>query len=186
MNHLCCAALLGMLVTVPLQAQDTGSSGEAPVPEPQPAATPAGTGQVYTPADFARYAPINAFDMLREVPGFAIRESEQRRGLGQATGNVLFNGQRPSSKSDSLYTLLTRIPAGNVERIEILDGAALDIPGLSGQVANIVYRASDVSGQFSWRPEFRAYYADPLFTRGDISVSGERGTIEYELGFNND
>ncbi|WP_373487769.1 TonB-dependent receptor plug domain-containing protein [Blastomonas sp.] len=142
--------------------------------------------QVYTPADFTRFAPRNALDMLIQVPGFNIRESEQQRGLGQATGNVIFNGQRASNKSDALFTLLQRIPASNVTRIEIMDGSLLDIPGLSGQVANLVYKANALSGQFSWKPQFRAYYADPLFTRGDISMSGRSGAIEYEVSLNND
>lgn len=149
--------------------------------------TASGTArQVYTPADFARYAPKNAYDMLNQVPGFSIRDNENLRGLGQATGNVLFNGERPSNKADDMYTQLSRIPAGNVERIEIVDGATLDIPGLSGQVANIVYRADSFSGQFSWKPEFRAHYTDPLFTRGDVSVRGRSGDLEYEAALNND
>lgn len=170
-------------------AQETGETGDAPPPEPTtvqfPDDAPAGR-KVYTPADFARYAPKNALDMLQQIPGFSIRESEQLRGLGQATGNILFNGERPSSKSDFLQTLLQRIPADTVIRIEIVDGATLDIPGLSGQVANVVYKADKMSGQFSWKPQFRPHNADPLFTRGDISLSGKAGTIEYELGFNND
>ncbi len=182
-------SLIGALVgPTPAFAQNEPETGDAPAPDPRTVDSPASpmAGQVYTPADFARYAPNNANDMLAQVPGFSIRESEQMRGLGQATGNVLFNGQRPSTKSDSLYTLLSRIPAATVERIEILDGASLDIPGLSGQVANIVYQADGISGQFSWKPEFRVHYADPLFTRGDVSVSGRRGSFEYELGLNND
>ncbi len=164
-------------------AQGTPETGDAPAPQAQPAPH---AGQVYTKADFVRYAPKNANDMLAQVPGFTIRDSEQLRGLGQATGNVLFNGQRPSSKSEDLRTLLSRIPADNVERVEILDGASLDIPGLSGQVANIVFRADNFSGQFSWKPEFRAHYTDPLLTRGDVSFSGRTGAIEYEIGLNND
>jgi hypothetical protein len=175
-----------LFAAMPVVAQETG---DAPPPEPTtvetPSEAPAGR-QVYTPADFVRYAPKNALDMLSQVPGFGIRESEQMRGLGQATGNVLFNGKRPSSKSDSLFTLLQRIPADNVTRIEIVDGATLDIPGLSGQVANIVYEANALSGQFSWKPNFRPHNARPLFTRGDISVSGKSGAIEYEVGLNND
>lgn len=186
MKALIGAAAIALLGAWPAQAQDMPESGDAPAPAPQPTASASRSGQVYTRADFVRYAPKNAYDMLSQVPGFTIRDSEQLRGLGQATGNVLFNGQRPSSKSDTLETLLTRIPADNVERIEILDGATLDIPGLSGQVANIVFRADSFSGQFSWKPEFRAHYTDPLFTRGDVSVSGRSGAIEYEVGLNND
>ncbi|WP_411340565.1 TonB-dependent receptor plug domain-containing protein [Sphingopyxis sp. J-6] len=179
------AALCGM----PATAQEAPVTGDTPPPAPVEA--PAGgvsraARQIYTPADFARYAPKNAYDMLKQVPGFAIRDNEDLRGLGIATGNVLFNGKRPSNKGDDMYTQLSRIPGGNVERIEIVDGATLDIPGLSGQVANIVYRADSFSGQFSWKPEFRAHYTDPLFTRGDISVRGRTGAIEYEVALNND
>src|SRR3546814_9830628 len=85
-----------------------------------------------------------------------------------------------------MYTQLSRSPGGNVERIEIVDGATLDIPGLSGQVANIVYRADGISGQFSWKPQFRPHYTDPLLTRGDVSVRGRSGEIEYEASLNND
>ncbi len=194
-------ALAVVFAGSPLAAQQ--NSGDAPPPAPvsveapasaqqspvaPPASRSAGTTdrRIYTPADFARYAPKNAEDMLEQVPGFSVRDNEDLRGLGQQTGNVLFNGKRPSSKADSMDTLLSRIPAGNVERIEIVDGATLDIPGLSGQVANIVYRADNFSGQFSWKPEFRAHYTDPLLTRGDISARGRSGTIEYEMALNND
>ena len=186
------AALAGAAVLTPAAyAQQPSATGDSPPPVPATVPAPdtpalVAAGQMFTPADFTRFAPRTAYDMLVRVPGFSIRESEQLRGLGQATGNVLFNGQRPSAKSQDLQTQLARIPAGAVTRIEIVDGAALDLPGLSGQVANIVYRADTMSGQFSWRPEFRAHYTDPLFTRADVSVSGTRGPVQYELGLSND
>jgi len=175
--------------STPAWAQETAApTGDTPPPAPAEVAASASNAarQVYVPADFARYAPKNAYDMLIQVPSFQIRDNENLRGLGQATGNVLFNGERPSNKADDMYTQLSRIPAGNVERIEIVDGATLDIPGLSGQVANIVYRADAFSGQFSWKPEFRAHYTDPLLTRADVSVRGRTGTVEYEVALNND
>lgn len=183
-------AIAGIVPAI-AQAQTTPATGDAPppavavVPSPDNPAPVAGR-QVFVPADFARYAPRNADDMLQQVPGFSIRESEQLRGLGQPTGNVLFNGQRPSSKSDSLQTQLARIPAANVVRIEIVDGSTLDLPGLAGQVANIVFRAANASGQFSYKPQFRAHNTDPLLTRGDVSLSGRAGIVQYELGLNND
>jgi hypothetical protein len=139
--------------------------------------------RTFTPADFARFSPRNALDMLNQVPGFSIRQASQERGLGQATGNVLVNGQRISGKSNDALTELTRIPAGNVIRIEILDGATLDIPGLSGQVANVVAKAEKkMSGQFAWQPDFRPYNTDPVIARGQVSVSGKTGRIEYTAG----
>src|SRR3546814_11159026 len=108
--------------------------------------------------------------MLNQVPGFSIRENDTVRGLGQATGNVLFNGARPSTKSDTIVTQLTRIAAADVERIEIVDGASLDIPGLSGQVANIIFRADGFSGQFLWRTEFTPHHTEPPLTSAALSV----------------
>lgn len=148
-----------------------------------PAAVP--EARTYVPADFAQFAPQNALDMLNRVPGFSIRQEDQERGLGQATGNVVINGQRVSGKSNDVLTELGRIPAANVERIEIVDGATLDIPGLSGQVANVIVRSRGISGQWAYRPEFRSYYTDPLLTRFEISLSGTQGPVQYTLGLDN-
>jgi hypothetical protein len=152
--------------------------------EGPPAATVEGA-RTYTPSDFARYAPRNALDMLEQVPGFQIREADFERGLGEATGNVLINGQRLSGKSNDVITQLSRIPAGNVVRIEIRDGATLDIPGLSGQVANVVAKAGGIRGQWSWRPDFRRFFTDPQLTRGEISISGATSGLDWTLGFSN-
>jgi hypothetical protein len=141
--------------------------------------------RAYTPEDFARYSPRNALDMLEQVPGFVIREAVQERGLGQATGNVLINGQRLSGKSNDVLTQLSQVPAGNVVRIEIRDGATLDIPGLSGQVANVITKAAGVSGQWEWRPDVRRYYTDPQLTRGSVSLSGTKGLVDWTFGLDN-
>ncbi|HEX6097372.1 MAG TPA: TonB-dependent receptor [Thermoanaerobaculia bacterium] len=146
---------------------------------------PAEGPRTYTPADFAQFAPRTAYDMLSRVPGFSIKEEDTERGLGEATGNVVINGQRLSGKSNDVVTELTRIPASNVERIEIVEGETLKIPGLTGQVANVIVRSKGISGQWAYRPEFRSYYTDPLFTRFEVSVSGTKGPVEYTLGLDN-
>src|SRR5688500_2608458 len=146
----------------------------------------AATGRTYVPADFAQFAPRSAYDMLTRVPGFSIREEDlTERGLGQARGNVLINSQRISAKSNDVLTELSRIPAQNVQRIEIVDAATLDVPGLTGQVANVIVRSTGISGQWAYRPEFRSFYTDPLFTRFEVSVSGTKGPVQYTLGLDN-
>jgi hypothetical protein len=172
-------ALLG--AGSPAFAQETG---DAPPPEPTLPAAVEGS-KTFLPADFARFAPRNALDMLRNVPGFTIREATQERGLGTATGNVLINGQRISGKSNDVLTELGRIPASNVTRIEIRDAATLNVPGLSGQIANVIVKADAMSGQFAWRPEFRQRNTEPLLTRGEVSVSGKLGKIDYNVGLQN-
>jgi hypothetical protein len=176
--RLSCSALALSAALSPAFAQD------ASPPVASPPATVEGA-RSFTPADFVRFAPRTALDMLRQVPGFQIREAAQERGLGQATGNVLINGQRISGKSNDVISELSRIPANNVTRIDIVDGATLDVPGLSGQVANIIAKAGGISGQWAWRPEFRAYNTDPIFTRAEVSLSGRRGAIEYTIGLQN-
>ncbi len=165
-----------------------GLSSAVHAQTPAPAAAPAEAEtqiRTYTPADFARFAPANALDMLNQVPGFSIRTDNVERGLGEATGNVLVNGQRASNKSDDILAQLRRIPAPNVERIEIRDAAGLRIPGLSGQVANIVVKAGGLTGQYAWTPEYRARFTDPIWSRFNVSVSGEHGPIEYTFGLEN-
>lgn len=157
------------------------------VAAPQAAAAPSQTAptRTYTPADFTQYAPQSALDMLQKVPGFSIRQEDSDRGLGQASGNVLVNGQRISGKSNDVITELSRIAAKNVERIEIVDGATLNIPGLTGQVANVIVKSTGISGQYGYYPEFRQYFTDPRFTRFDISANGTKGPIEYTLALDN-
>jgi amidase len=144
---------------------------------------------VYTPADFARYAPRSALDMLQQVPGFNIQESfGQGRGLGEATGNVLINGERISSKSDTVSQRLGRIAAANVVRIEFVDGATLDIPGLSGRVANIITKretGGGIRGSFEWTPQLGTDYSSTRWAAGRASITGRRGPVAFTFAVDN-
>src|SRR6185369_4362174 len=92
--------------------------------QPQSQATPAAK-RVYTPADFARFAPKTAYDMLIQVPSFTIRTADNsQRGLGQAEENVLINGERIANKSGGAVDQLQQVSAANVDRIEIIDAAS--------------------------------------------------------------
>ena len=143
------------------------------------------TARVFTLIDFERFAPRNALDMLNRVPGFSIQrqDEDQGRGLGQASTNVLINGQRLSSKSQDIFDQLQRITVDNVERIEIVDGATLDLPGLSGQVANVITRSGGISGRYEWRTIHRPKYADPSWWGGDLSVNGSTASIEWNAAY---
>ncbi|WP_298019523.1 TonB-dependent siderophore receptor [uncultured Parasphingopyxis sp.] len=173
-----------------IAASAQGQAVETPPAEtgdaPPPVATPVpGGGRDFTPADFARFSPTTALDMVQQVPGFQIQEAEDRRGLGQGGANVLINGERVSGKSNDAVTALRRISASNVTRIELRDAATLDIPGLSGQVVNIVAETGAVSGNFSWRPQFRAHNTSPRLYSGEISVTGGVGPVDYTLSLSN-
>ncbi len=107
---------------------------------PTPASAPEGV-QVFEPTFFARFNPVTAEDMVRQLPGFTIDEGDDLRGFGATAGNVLIGGQRPSSKT-SLKDELSRIAARDVLRIELIRASAagdLDVRGYT-EVANIVLK----------------------------------------------
>ncbi len=144
--------------------------------------------QNYEAAQFARFNPRTALDMVRQVPGFTIDTGDDdERGLGQADENVLINGARISGKNIDAFTFLGRISASNVVRIEIVDGATLSISGLSGQVLNLVTRADEAGGlhgNFKWQPQWRR--AGSNWFAGEASVSGKLGKGDFTLSIDND
>ena len=161
---------------------DVTESGDAP--PPIASEVPTDGREVYTPADFTRFAPKNVLDMLRQIPGFTIVSNEQGRGLGQANDNVLVNGERLTGKSDDLFAQLNRIATNRVERIEIVDGATLGIPGLAGQVANVVTKGAAISGRFEYRAIARPHFAKPSYGGGEISLSGSTSRLEWTAAYN--
>ena len=138
----------------PLQRQSGGSEvtprtspvarqsddGQAPAPQPGPAAGQAASGVTAYPAEFFASAQANtAREMVDRVPGFLFDGGDSVRGFAGAAGNVLVDGLRPSSKSDDLDSILRRIPAAQVARIDLIRGGA---PGIDMQgkavIANVV------------------------------------------------
>ena len=144
--------------------------------------------RVFEPAYFAQFAPRNALDMVSRIPGFSISGGNNggQRGLGQANQNVLVNGERFSSKSDSLRDQLTRIPASDIVRIELVDGNTLDVPGLTGLVANVIYKNNGASGQFRWNTGFRAYNTEAQLYGGEVSLTGSSGALDYTVSLSNE
>lgn len=162
--------LAGLAVSLPLSA---------------PAQTPNEPGEdtrTYTLSDFEQFAPRTALDMVSQIPGFSISESDsEQRGFGQADENVLINGQRISSKSSGPREVLARIPAENVEQIEIVEGANLDVPGLSGQVANVTAKANGVSGTWTVHQRYRENL-EAAVRWAEVSVSGQNGALGWTIG----
>ena len=179
---------MSVLRSVPIVWLAATVLGAAPALAAQTPAVATAGKRVYTPADFARFAPKTAYDMLTQVPSFTIRQADQdTRGLGQASENVLINGQRIANKSGGAVDQLQRTSAQDVDRIEIVEAASLGIAGLSGQVANVILKATTKSsGQSEYRPNFRAHYAKPDFLAGSISYSGKTGPLDYTLSLRND
>ena len=78
----------------------------------------------YPPSFFESFRPTNALEMVERVPGFTFDAGDTVRGFEGAAGNVLIDGQRQAAKSDTLDQIRARIPASQVERIELIRGGA--------------------------------------------------------------
>lgn len=102
----------------------------------------------YTAADFAASRPTTALDMVNRLPGFSINGGEDVRGFAGAAGNVLIDGKRPTTKSESLNNVLSRIPVDQVERIDLVRGGATGVD-MQGQsvIANVIRTGEDTFQQ---------------------------------------
>jgi outer membrane receptor protein involved in Fe transport len=115
------------------------AQAEAAVAAPPPAPAAAQGVQSYGPAFFAAQNPNSALDMVGRLPAFTLDTGDVVRGFEGAAGNVLIDGQRPASKSDTLDVILQRLPASKVARIDVIRGGA---PGIDMQgktvIANVI------------------------------------------------
>ncbi|HZV85310.1 MAG TPA: TonB-dependent receptor [Brevundimonas sp.] len=120
---------------------DAANAGQSPAA--------AGGAEAFEPAFFAQFRPTTAYDMVQRLPGFDFSGGDAVRGFGGAAGNVLIDGRRPASKSDALSDILSRIPAGDVVRIDLVRAGAggVDMQGYA-VLANVVRRTgATISGQ---------------------------------------
>jgi hypothetical protein len=99
--------------------------------------------QIFKPEFFEKFLINNAYEMVTRVPGFQFQSGQDARGFAGTAGNVLIDGQRPSSKS-GLDNFLSQIAVVNVERIELITGGApgIDMSGYR-QVVNIVRKPTN-------------------------------------------
>ena len=136
-----------MLAAAALSQGDPDPRPEPDLAAPTPVSEAAASGAIaYPVAFFAAGRPNNAFEMLPRVPGFTYNAGAAVRGFAGAAGNVLIDGERPSTKSITLDEVLKRVPASAVERIELIRGGApgIDMQGMP-MVVNVVRRKGALS-----------------------------------------
>jgi len=160
-RHAAALALSGLLLATTIQAQQIAS-----------------TVAVYPAAFFAGSRASSAFDMLALLPGYAFVDSDvDVRGLAGASGNVLIDGSRPATKYESLETILRRLPASAVERIEVIRAGTpgIDMQGHSA-LANIVRsNAAQTRGSIEAGDAFYARGFDAPHVAGELAHrSGDR------------
>lgn len=158
---------------------------------PPAAVAPQQQGVISYPVSFFDGQQVaNAAEMLARVPGFTLDTGDSVRGFEGAAGNVIVDGQRPASKTDNLEEILRRIPAGQVERIDLIRGGA---PGIDMQgkavIANVIRKSGGgfrgllaVANHHLW--DDRNMHAMRLETSGGDGVRTWEATARY--GYGND
>jgi hypothetical protein len=171
--------------------QPAGSSASQTAPTPAPSSTAARGTTVYQASFFAQFAPRTAYDIVQHIPAFTLDLGANNSNLGGNTdirgfagvaGNVVINGQRPSTKSERLDSYLNRIPASRVIRVEVGPG---DLYGADysskSQVANLVLAEGGgaIAGNVTVTAE--RHFTGTITPTANGSVSISRGPSTFNI-----
>jgi outer membrane cobalamin receptor len=150
---------------------------------PQPGGSPSNR-VVYEASFYAPFAPRTALDIVNQTPGFTLDAGDnEQRGFTGAVGNVLIDGERLGAKSQSLEDVLQRVPASEVQRIEILRGA--DVAGdASGAAVLVNVIRTPTAGGGTWMAGFEMSNQDKPKPTGRFAWSGRSEDREYSIGAN--
>ena len=167
----------------------TGTASAQPSGPAQPVPAPSQNARVtsYESAFFGKYAPRTALDVVQRIPGFTLdlgnNGGADIRGFAGVAGNVVINGQRPTTKSEPLDAYLSRIPASRVKRVEVGPG---DIFGADysskSQVANLILiegGSRALSGNVAMTAE--RHYTGKITPTGSGSLSLNRGPSTFNV-----
>lgn len=148
-----------------------------PSAQAQPVSTIEDGVQSYPRAYFEQYHPQTALDMIDRLPGFTLDAGEDLRGFGAGAGNVLINGERPSSKTGGIEDALSRVPADAVTRIDLIRGSA-GASETAGQaiVANVI--RTTTSGSSRWEAQLKRAAHGRINAEAELSLSRSFGAWE--------
>lgn len=155
----------------------------------------------YPASYFDQYEPFSVSDMLDRIPGITIARQgaggpggpggsggpgsssgSNRRGLGLGGDQVLINGRRTTGKENEGNSQLTRIPANQVQRIEIIRGTSGDLDVRGGtQVINIVLLEAESRSSIAYELNTDQYHDGEIKPGGKVSLTGQRGNFDYLL-----
>jgi len=143
------------------------------------------TTVTYPASYFDEYSPVSVNDMVNVIPGVNLsggRRGGSRRGLGSGENEILINGQRMTGKSISARDQLSRIPADQVDHIEIIRGASEDLDVRnSGQTLNVVLKAAQSLSSINTEINMDRSDDGTFTPGGNLSLTGQTGRFNYLL-----
>ncbi|MFT6400870.1 MAG: hypothetical protein ACJA2D_000175 [Pseudohongiellaceae bacterium] len=144
----------------------------------------------YPASFFAQFQPYSVNDMLVRIPGINLAlggggagsADGNRRGLGAGGDQVLINGRRIAGKGNEGNQQLSRIPATEVQYIEIIRGTSGDLDVRGGtQVINIVLLEAESSTSYAYEINMDRYQDSKYQPGGKFAATGQNGGFNYFL-----
>jgi len=186
------ASLRAVRLRLPIATLAAGALLLASVASGQESNSDAST-VTYPASFFEQYEPFSVNDMLSRIPGITTARGgndggpgssggANRRGLGAGGDQILINGRRVAGKENEGNSQLSRIPANQVQYIEIIRGTSgdLDVRG-GGQVINIVLLEAESRSSIAAEVNMDRYQGDTSDPGGSVSLTGQRGAFNYLL-----
>ncbi|MBL4631139.1 MAG: Plug domain-containing protein [Paraglaciecola sp.] len=129
------------------------------------------SNEVYQRVFFAKYTPQTALDMVLRLPGFLLIETDNDvRGFAAGAGNVLIDGRRPTTKSGGIEEALSRIPAMQVAKIEVIRGASGSVDAAGQAVVANVIRVKN-GGAKRWQIALNSHEDGKISSSAELVLS---------------
>ena len=149
----------------------------------------------YPASFFSRFDLFSVNDMLDRIPGINVARQgggggggpgssggNNRRGLGMGGDQILINGRRIAGKENEGSSQLTRIPADQVDYIEIIRGTSGDLDVRGGnQIINIVLLEAESRSSVAYELNSDHHHDNAVKPGGKVALSGQRGGFDYLL-----
>ena len=148
---------------------------------------------IYNKDYFKQFNITNINDALKKIPGVESINSRnsqsyepgnnKKRGFGSSGTQILINGERQSSKSNSIIKTLERINADSLIRIEVIRGteAGLDVRS-DGVIVNIIVDASLSKSSGTWSAALGYLTSGDSNWRGTGSWATKIKNTDFVLG----
>ncbi len=130
---------------------------------------------------------LSVAEVLRKLPGLdrsgsgaAAAASANARGIARDSVTILVNGERPTASGRHALTMVGRLPAEELERIELVRGASAEFGAGSEVVVNLILRAPKRawSSTARWVVGMRGDEPNVQFSAG---VGGGREAFAWSL-----
>lgn len=138
-------------------------------------------------AEIAALGGLSVAEVLRKLPGLERAGSGAggaaaagARGMARDAVTILVNGERPSASGRHALTLVGRLPAGELERIEILRGASAEYGSDAAVVVNLVVKAPPRTFTKTLRA-VAGVRGDEPNTQLTASIGGAQGGFSWTL-----